>query len=84
MKSEITKEQRAALDENHGIVDAGDVVFMSMDVFRNMIGFTADEELRQQLLIGFNQADQGQFVEWDAEKIKSEGRRRLQNRSSDS
>jgi hypothetical protein len=81
MNSNLTTEQRAALDANDGIVDAGDVVFMRVDVFRDMLGFATDEELRQQLQVGFDQADRGQLVEWDAAKLKAEGRRRLQERS---
>jgi toxin ParE1/3/4 len=81
MNSNLTTEQQAALNANDGIVDAGDVVFMRVDVFRDMLGFATDEELRQQLQVGFDQADRGQLVEWDAAKLKAEGRRRLQQRS---
>ena len=78
MKSSITNEQQQALDQNDGIVETGDVVFMRIDVFRDMLGFTSDDELRQQLKIGFDQADRGQLVDWNPDKIKAEGRRRLQ------
>ncbi len=80
MKSELTSEQREALNENGGLVEAGDVVFMRVDVFRDMLGFTSDDELRQQLQIGFNQADRGQLVEWNPDKVKAEGRQRQQER----
>ena len=80
MKSNITNEQQQALDQNDGIVEAGDVIFMRIDVFREMLGFTSDDELREQLQIGFDQADRGQLVDWNPDKIKAEGRRRLQKR----
>ncbi len=81
MGTDLTSEQQQALDQNDGIVVSGDVVFMRVDVFRDMLGFTSDEELRQQLHIGFDQADRGQLVDWDPEKVKAEGRRRLQQRT---
>lgn len=34
------------------------------------------EELRHELQVGFDQADAGQFVDWDLKWIKCEGRRR--------
>ena len=36
-----------------------------------------NDELRQQLQKGFDAADRGDLVDWDAERIKAEGRRRL-------
>ena len=41
-----------------------------------------DERLRRELQVGFDQADRGEWVEWDPEKIKEEGRRRLASKSS--
>ena len=41
-----------------------------------------DERLRRELQVGFDQADRGEWVEWDPEKIKEEGRRRLASQSS--
>ncbi|MBW3596481.1 MAG: hypothetical protein KY475_04305 [Planctomycetes bacterium] len=38
---------------------------------------TTDERLRRELQIAFDQADRGEWVVWDPEKIKQEGRRRL-------
>ena len=81
MNTDLTSDQQKALDENEGIVESGDIVFMRIDVFRDMLGFTLDDELRRQLQIGFDQADRGQLLDWDAEKIKTEGRRRLQQQS---
>ena len=62
-------------------MEGSSFVIVSIDVFRDLLGFETDEALREQLQIGFDQADQGRFVDWDPEKIKAEGRRRLQQRS---
>jgi antitoxin ParD1/3/4 len=35
------------------------------------------EKLRRKIAMGIEQADRGEFVDFDAEKIKAEGRRRL-------
>jgi hypothetical protein len=35
------------------------------------------EALLKELQIGFDQADAGEFFEWDPDEIKAEGRRRL-------
>ena len=51
-------------------------VLVSDDAFREMV----DEELRRQLQIGLDQADRGEFVDWDPDKIKAEGREILQRR----
>ena len=74
MNTTLTTEQQQALDQNGGIAEAGDVVLMRIDVFRDMLGFTSDDELRRLLQTGFDQADHGQFVEWDPDAIKAEGR----------
>lgn len=81
MSTNLTDEQRQALDLHDGIVECGDVLIMRMDRFREILGFDSDEELRRQLQIGFNQADSGQLVDWDPEKVKAAGRRRLQEES---
>ena len=39
-----------------------------------------DQWLRRELQIGFEQADAGDLVPWDPEKIKAEGRKRLAER----
>ena len=49
-------------------------MLVSHDAFRQMV----DEGLRRQLQIGFDQADRGEFVDWDPDKIKAEGREILQ------
>lgn len=78
MNASITTDQQQALDANGGIAESGDVVFMRMDVFRDMLGFSSDEELRALLRTGFDQADRGQWIEWNPDRVKAEGRRRLQ------
>jgi len=84
METHITNEQKQALEQNDGIVEADNVIFMRVDLFRDMLGFSSDDELRQQLKIGFDQADRGQLVDWNPDKIKAEGRRRLQKQHEES
>ena len=47
----------------------------------DLLVFDTDDELRRQQQIGFDQADRGQLVDWDPQRIKDEGRRRLRQRS---
>ena len=84
METRITNEQKQALEQNDGIVEADNVIFMRVDLFREMLGFTSDDELRQQLKIGIDQADRRQLVDWNPDKIKAEGRRRLQKQHEES
>jgi hypothetical protein len=42
-----------------------------------------EQWLCRELQVGFDQAERGDVVEWNADRIKSEGRRRLQERSSE-
>ena len=84
METHITNEQKQALEQNDGIVEADDVILMRVDLFRDMLGFTSDDELREQLKIGFDQEERGQLVAWDPDKIKAEGRRRLQKKNETS
>ena len=81
MQSDLTDAQRKALEQNGGFVESGDVVFMRVDIFRDMLGFTSDAELRKQLQIGFDQADRGQYIDWNPDTMKQKGRDRLQKRS---
>ena len=84
METHITNEQKQALEQNDGIVEADDVILMRVDLFRDMLGFASDDELREQLKIGFDRAERGQVVAWDPDKIKAEGRRRLQKKNETS
>lgn len=43
-----------------------------------------EQWLCRELQRGFDQADRGQVVEWNPDRIKSEGRRQLRERSSGS
>ena len=52
-------------------------VVLSIDDARRMF----DDYLRRELQVGFDQADRGEFVDWDPDKIKAEGREILQRRS---
>ena len=40
-----------------------------------------DEDVRRELQIGFDQAARGESTVWDPEEVKTEGRRRLMQRS---
>ncbi len=84
METHLTNEQKQALEQNDGIVEADNVIFMRVDLFRDLLGFTSDDELRQQLKIGFDQADRGQLVDWNPDKIKAQGRQRLEKQHKDS
>ena len=77
----LTDDQQRALDEQGGIVEGESFVILRTDVFRELLGLDTDDELRRQLQIGFDQADRGQLVDWDPQRIKAEGRRRLRQRS---
>lgn len=52
-------------------------VVLAIDDARRMF----DDYLRRELQIGFDQADRDEFVDWDGEKIKSQGRDILNRRS---
>jgi hypothetical protein len=49
MIPELIQAQQQALAEHDGFVQAPSYVLMSMDVFRNTMGVTTDEELRASL-----------------------------------
>jgi len=51
-------------------------VVLPIDDARHMF----DDYLRRELQVGFDQADHGEVVEWDPERLKAEGRERLQRR----
>ena len=36
-----------------------------------------DDYLRRELQVGFAQADRGEFVDWDADRVKTQGRQLL-------
>ena len=49
MTPELTQAQQEALTEHDGFVQTPSYVLMSMDVFRNTMGVTSDEELQASL-----------------------------------
>ena len=51
-------------------------VILPLDYARRMF----DDYLRRELQIGFDQADRGEFVDWNPDEIKAEGRKRLHQR----
>ena len=78
-----TSDQKRALEQADSLVFFVDAdgktthVIFPLDDARRMF----DEYLRRELQVGFDQVDQGQFVDWNPEKIKAEGRRILQQQS---
>ncbi len=86
MTAKITKtdEQKQVLDQ----AEQSPVFFVDGDGASTHVVFPIDDArqmfddyLRRELQIGFDQADRGQVVEWDSDKIKAEGRKRLDQRS---
>ena len=83
-KVKKSDELQQALDQGQGALvylvsldgEATHVV-LSIDDARRMF----DDYLRRELQVGFDQADRGEFVDWDPDKIKAEGREILQRRS---
>lgn len=53
-------------------------VIVEKEEFRKMV----DDQLRQQLQIGFDQADSGDVAEWDVEEVLGEAHRRHADRAS--
>lgn len=84
MTPKLTEEQRQALQQAPGrpvpVEDdrTHQVYFL---VERDQLRRLLDEQLRRELQIGFDEADRGDVVEWDPEKIKAQGREILQQRS---
>ncbi len=56
-----------------------DVIRGALEVLKAQETLTPEdiEELRKEIAIGIEQADRGDFVEFDADQIKAEGRRWL-------
>lgn len=80
MTPKLTDEMRHALRSHPGgpveIEDAETrkvYVLVAKESFRGMIR----DELLRELQIGFDQADAGQFVDWNPADLKAEVRRRL-------
>ena len=45
LKSELTKDQQKALEENDGFIEGFSYVIMTKDVYRQTMGIGTDEEL---------------------------------------
>ena len=85
MTPKLTDEMRQALKQEPGRpVKVKDeqtqkiYVLVADDDFNTMVHM----EFSRQLKVGFDQADNGEFVDWDPEKLKAEGREILQKRSN--
>ena len=84
MAPKLTEEQRKALQQTPGRpvpVEDDRTHQLYFLVERDQMRQLLDEQLRRELQIGFDEAKRGDVVEWDAEKIKAEGRKILQQRS---
>jgi bifunctional DNA-binding transcriptional regulator/antitoxin component of YhaV-PrlF toxin-antitoxin module len=85
MAPKLTDEQRQALESRPGEpVEVEDdrsqriYILVARDDFRHLL----DEQLRRQLQIGFDQADQGDVEDWDVDEMLSEARRRRDSQTA--
>ena len=81
----ITDELRDAIEQEQGLPvkledDKTKKVYLLVDKENAQNLF--DQWLRRELQIGFDQADRGEVVPWDPERIKAEGRHRPNDSSS--
>jgi len=88
MVAKVTKndELQQALDKEQGAavylvgMDGETThVVLPIDDARRMF----DDYLQRELQVGFDQADRGESVDWDPEKIKAYGRELLKRRSQE-
>ena len=87
MTPEFNDELRQAVQSRPGQVvrlqdDQTNKVYFLVE--ESQAGQFYEHWLRQELQKGFDAADRGDLVEWDAERIKAEGRRRIAEQSGDS
>ncbi len=80
MAPKITDEQRKAIETHRGEPvrledDETNRVYLLVE--ESQAPQLYEHWLRQQLQQGFDAADRGAVVDWDPERIKAEGRRRL-------
>lgn len=81
----LTPEMRIAIQEH-----AGQPVKIEDEQSRKVYLLVEEDAAHQlmeqwlcrELQVGFDQADRGEVVDWNADRIKREGRRRLEERSS--
>ena len=86
MIPKLTPEMRTALLEHAGRpvrIEDEQSRKTYLLVEEDTVGQLFEQWLVRELQAGFDQADRGEVVDWNAERIKSEGRRRLRERSSD-
>ena len=62
--------------------NASEVVSEALSIWRQQTALTPEdiEELRREIMIGVEEIERGECGEWNAEEIKSEGRRLLRER----
>lgn len=79
MRPKLSDEQRQAIQSTHdGPVEVEDdpthrvYVIVARDEFHQLV----EDQLRQKLQIGFDQADAGNIGDWDIETLLTEARRR--------
>jgi hypothetical protein len=80
MVPRITEEQRKAIEAHPGEpvrLEDGETKRVYILVEESQAPQLYEQWLRHQLQQGFDAADRGETVDWDPERIKSEGRRRL-------
>lgn len=79
MRPKLSEEQRQAIRKTHGgPVEVEDdpthrvYIIVARDEFHQLV----EEQLRQELQIGFDQADAGDIGEWNIETLLAEAYRR--------
>lgn len=80
---QLTPEQRAALADHPGqpiYIEDAETRETYLLLKAGQFPELEEEYVRAKLEEGFAAADRGEEEEWDSESIKSEGRRRLQER----
>jgi hypothetical protein len=85
MIPKLTPEMRTALQEHSGRpvkVEDEQSRKVYLLVEEKAVGQLLEQWLCRELQVGFDQAARGEVVEWNADRIKSEGRRRLREQSS--
>lgn len=79
MTPKLTDDMRDALGRNpEGTIEVEDELTQQRYVLmpKDAVQEIGRRELLRELQIGFDQADAGEFVAWDTDEIKAEGRRR--------
>jgi len=80
MAPKLTDELRAAIREQPGLplrVEDEQTKKVYLLIEESEAPQLYEHWLRRELQAGFDQADRGELVDWDPDRIKAEGRRRL-------